>query len=396
MLASDPAKFIGILEESVSNEYRLTQWSLAVASSVIPVDDQTRTKAWYKSLDAAVEELRQMGTAWATSAGPTAFSSISETAATYGSVLTQVVGAATEAAARNDDLAAAVLRELLPTLADRAATACDKVQSALGSSDEMLAKAKSIKLRIAAALADARAEKGKASAAITALQAELKAAEIERVAAETLMEEREVSIANFVKLIWPATGAPVAGAAGGWWTGRIMFQAGEITAAVKGEMWRRGAQSGAAVGIGLAAIGLIYITYNIRDARSKISNAVAKALKKIEDLSIEEQRLFILELMIESMNGLITTYEELPVTGKDLLALWEAERDRLFHAVTYLQDPGARVSHYPDLSDAALHAASAAWTRISDAAIQLQKLRGVIGTEAAVEVQLQPKLAIAR
>ena len=41
MLAPDPAKFIAALEASVNNEYQLTQWSLAISSSVVPGDATT-------------------------------------------------------------------------------------------------------------------------------------------------------------------------------------------------------------------------------------------------------------------------------------------------------------------------------------------------------------------
>lgn len=395
MLAPDPAKFIAALEASVNNEYQLTQWSLAIASSVVPGDASTLAMDWYKSLDAAIKELNQIGTAWATGTGPVTFAAFSETAAAYNNAFTHVIANVTEDAAQSEATTATMLRELLPTLLERAEAACTKVKAARQASDALVTQAKAIKAKIAAALKAAQVLQAPASQRIDALKAELQAAQVQRVVAETLLAERNITFPNFLKLVWPATGAPITGAAAGWWTGRLMYRAGEIGATVKGQMLARGAQGGAAIGIGIAALGLMYLTYKINDARSTISQAVTTALKKIEELSVAEQGLFILETMIESMTGLIESFENLPAVAGELQSLWEAEHDRLAHAIAYLRTPTATLSAYPDLGLAALHSASAAWTRISNTAIELQKLRGVMEREVITEVAVRPTLTVA-
>lgn len=396
MLAPDPAKFIAALQASVDNEYQLTQWSLAVSSSVVPVDSSTAAADWYKSLGAAIKDLNRIGTAWATGTGPVTFAVFSETAAAYSNAFTQVIASVTEDATQSEAASLAMLRELLPTLLERADAACAKVKTARQASDALVLEAKAIKTKIAAALKAAQKQQAPASQRISGLQAELHAAQVQRAAAEALLSERAVTFPNFIKMVWPATGGPITGAAGGWWTGRLMFKAGEISAAVKGQMLGRGAQAGAAVGIGIAAIGLMYMTYQINDARSKISQAVAAALKKIEELSVEEQGLFILETMIESMTGLIESFEELPGVASELQSLWEGERERLSHAVAYLKTPTATLTAYPDLGSAALHSASAAWTRIANTAVELQKQRGAAEREAVTEVAVRPTLTAVR
>ena len=396
MLAPDPAKFIAALEASVNNEYQLTQWSLAISSSVVPGDATTAATDWYKSLDAAIKDLNRIGTAWATGTGPGTFAVFSETAAAYNSAFTQVMANVTEDAGQSEAATAAMLRELLPMLLERADAASAKVKAARQECDALVAQAKAIRTTIAAALKTAQVEQAPASQRIDDLKTALHAAQVQRAVAETLLAERTINFPNFIKLVWPATGAPISGAAAGWWTGRVMFRAGEIGATVKGQMLARGAQGGAALGIGIAAIGMMYLTYKINDARSSISQAVAAAVKKIEELSVAEQGLFILETMIESMTGLIESFEDLPVVTGELQSLWEAERDRLSHAVAYLGTPVATLTAYPDLGTAALHSASAAWTRISNAATELQKQRGVMEREAIAEVAVRPALTVAR